>query len=147
MMYTEAELFEIIAEFDIEGRAETIKALGPGFINDTFIVSTRPDMTSGKSPRYILQRKNHNVFPDIPGMMSNIRMVTDHLRKKVIAAGGDPDREVLKVIRRKPESITDAERQSRFYRNAGASAFARRGAQGLERLQLFGGQAVAGYCE
>ena len=110
MMYTEAELFEIIAEFDIEGRAETIKTLGPGFINDTFIVSTRPDMTSGKSPRYILQRKNHNVFPDIPGMMSNIRMVTDHLRKKVIAAGGDPDREVLKVIRRKADSMNEEEK-------------------------------------
>lgn len=110
MMYTEAELFEIIAEFDIEGRAETIKALGPGFINDTFIVSTSPDMTSGKAPRYILQRKNHNVFPDIPGMMSNIRMITDHLRRKVTAAGGDPDREVLKVIRRKADSMNEEEK-------------------------------------
>ena len=109
-MYTEAELFEIIAKFDIEGRAETIKALGPGFINDTFIVSTSQDKESGKAPGYILQRKNHNVFPDIPGMMSNIRMVTDHLRGKVIAAGGDPDREVLKVIRRKADSMNGEEK-------------------------------------
>lgn len=111
-MYTEQELSEIISKFDIGAEAESIKALGPGFINDTLIVTTRPD-TEGKVRRYILQRKNHNVFPDIPGMMYNIGAVTDHLRKKVIEAGGDPDREVLKVIRRKPGSMTEAEKQAK----------------------------------
>ena len=111
-MYTEQELTEIISRFDIGAEAESIKAMGPGFINDTLIVKTRPDAT-GKAPRYILQRKNHNVFPDISGMMCNIAMVTDHLRKKVIEAGGDPDREVLKIIRRKPDSMTDEEKKSK----------------------------------
>lgn len=119
-MYTEQELAEIISRFDIGAEAESIKALGPGFINDTLIVKTRPD-AEGKVRRYILQRKNHNVFPDIPGMMHNIGMVTDHLRKKVIEAGGDPDREVLKVIRRKPESMTEEEKQAKcgdlYYRD------------------------------
>ena len=108
-MYTEKELFEIISKFETATEAVSIKAMGPGFINDTLTVATRPD-ASGKAARYILQRKNHNVFPDVPGMMRNIAMVTEHLRKKVIAAGGDPDREVLKVIRRKPESMSAEEK-------------------------------------
>ncbi|MBO8446053.1 MAG: aminoglycoside phosphotransferase family protein [Bacteroidetes bacterium] len=108
-MYTEKELFEIISKFETATEAVSIKAMGPGFINDTLTVTTRPD-ASGKAARYILQRKNHNVFPDVPGMMRNIAMVTEHLRKKVIAAGGDPDREVLKVIRRKPESMSAEEK-------------------------------------
>lgn len=119
-MYTEQELREIVSRFELDSEADTIKAMGPGFINDTMIVSTRPD-SDGHVSRYILQRKNHNVFPDVPGMMMNIDMVTGHLRRKVLEAGGDPDREVLKVIRRKAESITDAERQSKghdlYYRD------------------------------
>ena len=120
-MYTEKELFEIISKFETATEAVSIKAMGPGFINDTLTVATRPD-ASGKAARYILQRKNHNVFPDVPGMMRNIAMVTEHLRKKVIAAGGDPDREVLKVIRRKPESMSAEEKAAQggdlYYKDA-----------------------------
>ena len=108
-MYTEQELLEIISRFATASEAESIKAMGPGFINDTLIVTTRPDAT-GHAPKYILQRKNHNVFPDVPGMMNNIALVTEHLRRKVSERGGDPDREVLKVIRRKPESMSEEEK-------------------------------------
>lgn len=108
-MYSNEELLEIASRFSISGKIEGIKALGPGFINDTFIVTTSTDST-GKASRYILQRKNHAVFPDVPGMMHNIDLVTAHIRSKVIAGGGDPEREVLTVIRRNPASITDAER-------------------------------------
>lgn len=108
-MYTEQELLEIISRFATASEAESIKAMGPGFINDTLIVTTRPDAT-GHAPKYILQRKNHNVFPDVPGMMNNIALVTEHLRRKVSGREGDPDREVLKVIRRKPESMSEEEK-------------------------------------
>ena len=82
----------IIEKFAIEGTAESVKPLGDGFINDTFIVTT------AGGPRYILQRKNKNIFTDIPAMMNNISEVTGFLKKKVAAAGGDPMREVLTVI-------------------------------------------------
>ncbi|MDD2771552.1 MAG: aminoglycoside phosphotransferase family protein, partial [Bacteroidales bacterium] len=53
-----------------------MSVLGEGFINDTFLVET-------SSPqKYILQRKNRSVFPDIPGMMANIDKVTRHIRSK-----------------------------------------------------------------
>lgn len=93
-MIGEKELANIVSMFSIGSAATGIKPLGPGFINDTFIVNTE------NGTRYILQRKNHNVFPDIPGMMQNILLVTEHLKKKVAGEGGDPMREVMTVVKR-----------------------------------------------
>ncbi|MBQ5828787.1 MAG: aminoglycoside phosphotransferase family protein [Alistipes sp.] len=84
-------LYDIAENFAFDASATDIKPLGEGFINDTYIVTT------AKS-RYILQRKNHIVFPDIEAMMDNIWRVTTHLKAKVKASGGDPLREVLTVI-------------------------------------------------
>ena len=97
------QMKNIVAKFAIDGTVTDIKPLGPGFINDTLIVKTE------EGPKYILQRKNHIVFPDVPGMMNNILMVTEHIKAKVAAEGGDPMREVLTVVRRKPESISAQE--------------------------------------
>ncbi|MBP3317219.1 MAG: aminoglycoside phosphotransferase family protein [Alistipes sp.] len=83
------QLLAIAKQFAIEGEIAEIKPLGEGFINDTFVVTT-----AGDAPNYILQRKNHNVFPDVPGMMDNILAVTEHIKKKV----ADPMRETLTVI-------------------------------------------------
>ena len=75
-----AELQEIASQFALEGAITAIDSLGEGFINDTFIVRTE-----GDAPDYILQRKNKNIFPDVPAMMENIRKVTDHIRRRVAA--------------------------------------------------------------
>ncbi len=102
MNYTDTQMLEIARKFDVDGEISEIRPLGPGFINDTFVIRT-------PKARYILQRKNHIVFPDVPGMMNNIEMVTEHIRKKVIAEGGDPQREVLTVIKRRRDSMTGEE--------------------------------------
>ncbi|MBO5984267.1 MAG: aminoglycoside phosphotransferase family protein, partial [Rikenellaceae bacterium] len=83
------KLFEIASHFALEGAVASIEALGEGFINDTFVVKTE-----GSAPNYILQRKNHVVFPDVPGMMDNILAVTEHIKSKV----ADPMRETLTVV-------------------------------------------------
>ena len=83
------KLFEIASHFALEGEIASIEALGEGFINDTFVVKT-----AGSTPDYILQRKNHIVFPDVPGMMDNIKAVTEHIKAKVT----DPMRETLTVV-------------------------------------------------
>ena len=82
-------LLNIVLQFDVEGQVSDITALGEGFINDTYIVRTE-----GDAPDYILQRKNHHIFPDVPGMMENIKAVTEHIKSKV----QDPLRETLTVI-------------------------------------------------
>ncbi|MDE5424399.1 aminoglycoside phosphotransferase family protein [Ancylomarina sp. DW003] len=86
-------LIAIASKFSIEGKIADIKPLGEGFINDTFIVKTEGD----KDPDYLFQRKNKNIFKDVPGMMGNIQKVTDHLKAKITAAGGDIMREALTV--------------------------------------------------
>lgn len=84
---------EIAGKFAIQGEIADIKPLGEGFINDTFLVRT-----VGDTPDYILQRKNHIVFPNVPEMMDNIVRVTAHIKNKVAQAGGDPMRESLTVV-------------------------------------------------
>lgn len=79
----------IVSKFALKGRISQISPLGDGFINDTYIVKTE-----GSGQNYILQRKNTNVFPDVPAMMDNIVAVTEHIKKKV----ADPDRETLTVV-------------------------------------------------
>ncbi len=83
------KLLSIAEQFAIEGKVAAINALGEGFINDTYVVETE-----GDAPNYILQRKNHIVFPDVPGMMDNILAVTEHIKRKV----ADPMRETLTVV-------------------------------------------------
>ena len=83
------KLFNIAQQFELEGAISSIEPLGEGFINDTYVVATE-----GNAPNYILQRKNHVVFPDVPGMMDNILAVTEHIKAKV----ADPMRETLTVI-------------------------------------------------
>lgn len=86
------DLKQIAAQFKIDGKIESVAQLGEGFINDTFIVKTE-----GDAPNYLLQRKNSSIFTDVPAMMENIQKVTTHLKKKIVAQGGDPLRQALTV--------------------------------------------------
>ncbi len=83
------DLYRIAGQFRLEGKIADIAPLGEGFINDTFTIKTE-----GDTPDYLLQRKNHKVFPDVPAMMDNIVAVTEHIKGKV----ADPLRETLTVI-------------------------------------------------
>ena len=84
------ELIEVASRFDLKGNVDSVNTLGEGFINDTFIV-TMSDIPA----KYILQKKNKNIFKDVPGMMDNIVAVTEHLKRKIVAYGGNPLRETL----------------------------------------------------
>ena len=84
------DLYAIADHFDLMEKATDIRPLGEGFINDTYLVC----ISGNKEPDYILQRKNHNVFPDVPAMMDNIERVTEHIRQKV----ADKEREVLSLV-------------------------------------------------
>lgn len=81
-------LAEIVKNFSIDINVEPY---GNGHINDTYIADSEP--------RYILQRINHAIFKNPDQVMSNIVGVTEFLREKIIAAGGDPERETLRVIK------------------------------------------------
>ncbi len=82
-------LNEIMAQFDVSAKIENY---GNGHINDTYI--SRPN-------DYILQRINTAIFKNPQELMDNIEAVTEFLKKKIIAQGGDPMRETLTVIKTK----------------------------------------------
>lgn len=136
------KLNEIASQFALDGSIESIKPLGEGFINDTFIVRT-----AGDAPDYILQRKNKNVFPDVPGMMQNIAKVTGHIRRRVEAEAGDVLREVLTVVPAKNGELYYEDEDGEYwavslfidgtiaYDRADTPALAFKGGEGIGKFQ------------
>lgn len=104
------ELIQIASQFSIEGTISEVKPLGEGFINDTFIIKTE-----GNSPSYILQRKNKNIFTDVPAMMENIQKVTSHIKEKVRAANGNPMREAMTVTPTKDGKLYYLDNEGEFW--------------------------------
>ncbi|MGP1611614.1 MAG: phosphotransferase enzyme family protein [Catonella sp.] len=78
---------EILKTFTFDGNAVSTERYGSGHINSTFLVVT----DSGK--KYILQKINNKIFPDVAGLMNNIMLVTEHLKKKY-----SDERRVLSVV-------------------------------------------------
>jgi Phosphotransferase enzyme family len=87
---------DITRHFQFEGAFLRADPIAFGHINDTYAVCFQN--ACGLVRRYILQRINHNVFRHPEKLMHNVQGVTTHLRQKVIAAGGNPDRETLNLI-------------------------------------------------
>jgi hypothetical protein len=92
---SEAEKFVMVAAgaFDFDAAPTSFERCNAGHINDTFFIYCGKD-----EPSYILQRVNTNIFKDPERLMENIWGVCEHLRKKTAEEGGDPDREVRKII-------------------------------------------------
>lgn len=86
----------IIGQFRAEGDFLSAESYGNGHINTTEVVRMR--RADGSVYRLILQRINRRVFADPEGLMENIMGVTQFLKRKIDAAGGDPLRETLTVI-------------------------------------------------
>lgn len=103
-------LTDIARQFCFEGNIIDIKPLGEGLINDTFRVET-----SGNTPDYILQRKNKQIFQNVPAMMENIYKVTNHLKQKIVASGGDPLREALTVIPNRDGKLYYEDAQNEYW--------------------------------
>ena len=134
---TKERLIHIASQFALEGEVESIEALGEGFINDTFVVRT-----AGDAPDYILQRKNHVVFPDVPAMMANIKAVTEHIKAKV----ADPMRETLTIVPAKDGKLYVEEGENYWavciyipntvtYERADSVSLAYQGGVGIGRFQ------------
>lgn len=104
------KLKNIASQFLLEGELDEIKPLGEGFINDTFIISTKES-----SPTYILQRKNKAIFSPIPAMMENIEKVCQHIKKKVTAKGGDPLREAMTIIRTQNDQLYFKDEEEEYW--------------------------------
>lgn len=89
------DVSDIASRFQLPGPVESTKPYGTGHINDTYASEVQ---TENGTKRFIHQRINHSIFKDPPKVMENILRVTEHIRGKVLAAGGDPSRRTLQVI-------------------------------------------------
>lgn len=103
--------FKICGQFGVEIVAQ--KDIVKGLINNTSLVTTR----DGK--KYILQEINSNVFKDVDKLMNNIDMVTEHLKKKIVAENGNPSRETLNLLKSDGKSYVttkEADGKIHYYR-------------------------------
>jgi len=89
------QVTNIVRQFDICGQASVIQPYGSGHINTTYLVQT----TAADCPDYVLQKINHHVFKNVPALMRNIQLVSEHLRNKLRQnPNADPRQEVLTLI-------------------------------------------------
>ncbi|MCK5820392.1 MAG: aminoglycoside phosphotransferase family protein [Bacteroidales bacterium] len=106
-------LEQIVSNFRHNGTYASGAPYGSGHINDTFKIDTKET----DQYNYILQRVNHHVFKDVPGLMENVERVTSHIRKKIEAnPDSNPDREVLTVIPTHNNSSYHVDSDGNFWR-------------------------------
>lgn len=84
-MYTIKELQQIAEHFLLQGEIASIEQINKGYINRTYQVQTLSK--HGHIHKYILQRINVNVFPDVGALMSNFVLTTEHLSQHLQMPG------------------------------------------------------------
>jgi hypothetical protein len=88
------KFINILSHFLSREEVTSISPHGEGHIHETYLVEAE-----NHNPDYILQKLNHFVFRNIPGMMENIEAVTRHIRKKLAGLPGhNPDIESLTLV-------------------------------------------------
>ena len=103
----------IIDKFAIEGKVDKVEPFGNGHINDTFQIVNSID----GCPDYLLQRVNHEVFKDVPGMMNNIWQVTEHINQKNNSThNGSEKQETLKLVKTNTGELYSKKEDGSFWR-------------------------------
>ena len=72
----DAKFSQILSQFRLVGTPISCERYGFGHINETYLVVTDSGL------RYILQKINDHVFPNVPQLQENIAAVTAYLRKQ-----------------------------------------------------------------
>lgn len=97
------KLKSIFEQFEHDGEFHSFKELASGHINDTYLIITE------EKPYFVLQRINHGVFKDVPGLIKNKVSISFHIREKLKHLPKDTlDRRVLTFVKSK--------KQKSFYR-------------------------------
>ena len=91
-MYNHEFYLKIFREFEVDDTPETFEPCNIGHINTTLMVRCDGQI------KYVLQKINTSIFKKPAELIENILNVTDFIKKKVLAAGGDPTREVLRLM-------------------------------------------------
>ncbi|ALJ05944.1 phosphotransferase [Pseudalgibacter alginicilyticus] len=73
----EEKLKNIFEKFEHGSEFYAFKELASGHINDTYLILTK------KKPYFVLQRINHGVFKDVPGLINNKVLISQHIKSKL----------------------------------------------------------------
>jgi hypothetical protein len=87
---------EVLREFEIPGKIISVEELKRGHINRTYLGVWEH---KGVRQRYVHQVVNHRIFPDIPGLMRNLELVTSTIAKAGKSFDGTPRDRTLTMIR------------------------------------------------
>lgn len=79
----------IAQKFDVAGRVVTVQHTGEGNVNDTYLAIFR---TTFSEERFILQRINRRVFERPEYIMKNMRLLTEHVHRRIEAEMHKSDR-------------------------------------------------------
>ena len=90
-----SKILAIIEEFAIEGQVTEIIPWGNGLINDTYRINT-----DGQED-YLLQRVNGKVYDNVDGIIRNIYLVTETIRKQKFYLRNGRQKQDLHLILRK----------------------------------------------
>jgi len=85
----------ISSHFQFTGDLQSVQLIDVGHIHDTYALTFS---NQGGVKRYILQQINTHVFRSPRLVMENIRLVSNHLRARLLQSGGNPERESLTLI-------------------------------------------------
>ena len=75
--------FDIAEQFTPQGRVLAVHEFGNGNINDTYLVTTDSD----EEPYFVLQRINTHVFKQPNLIMRNMRIFSEHIRRRASLEG------------------------------------------------------------
>ncbi len=104
----------IADKFNVDGEIANISSFGSGHINNTYKVETK----SKKTPDYILQAINNNVFKNITELSDNLIRITTHLRAKLGVYYSDKElkRRVLTIVYTKDKKAFLEDDKGNFWR-------------------------------
>lgn len=132
-------LEQVAERFEVPGRLVTIGPTGRGNVNDTHLAVFR---TAFSESRVIIQRINDRVFRHPAWIMSNLRILTEHVHRRIEREAGREDRvwQIPRVIPCKDGRDYHRDGEGGHWRAltliASASSFER--AQGVEHASQAG---------
>lgn len=116
-MFTVQTAKQIAPHFQFDGELRSVQEMTSGHINATYRLEYEHPV--GEVKLYTLQRINTVAFRDPAALMENIRLVTEHIREKLVADGVDPDRRVLQFVKADNGTLLYEDGEGGFWRAYG----------------------------
>ena len=107
-------VLEVLSAYELPATLVGAVRYGQGHINDTFCVLCQPQ--EGDCIRFILQGLSSAAFPRPEELMENFIGITSYLKEKITAAGGDPLRETLSLVKTRDGKDYHTDKNGKLWR-------------------------------